>query len=191
MPTLCRSTSRVMEIWIDNLKARPRRLAFEEPAEAFPLLRELALQGEVQFAGNISADVVATLVGSLVEVEGRLGCTVVLPCSRCLQPVEQLLELQVALSFSRQAVVDAASAEERELTEDEVDLIPFEGDSIDLRSSLEQELLMGLPQHPLCASDCAGLCPVCGADLNHNRCDCTPPIFHGGLAALRGLKITK
>ncbi|NJC88808.1 MAG: DUF177 domain-containing protein [Desulfuromonas sp.] len=180
-----------MEIRIDNLKVRPRRLVFAEPVESFLFLRELAERGEVQFRGNISTDVVVTLVGSLVEVEGSLSGTVVLPCSRCLQPVEQPLELQIALSFSRQVVPHAGASEERELSEEEVGLIPFEGDTIDLRSTLEQELLMGLPQHPLCADDCAGLCPVCGADLNRNRCNCTPPIFHGGLAVLKGLKITK
>lgn len=180
-----------MEIRIDSLKVRPRKLVFAEPVEAFPVLRELVERGELRFLGDIGTDVVATLVGSLVEVEGSLACTVVLPCSRCLQPVEQQIELQIALTFSRQLVHDAGAGEERELTEDEIGLIPFEGDVIDLRSSLEQELLMGLPQHPLCTNDCAGLCPVCGSDLNRNRCNCTPPIFHGGLAALKGLKVTK
>lgn len=180
-----------MEIRIDNLRDRPRKLVFEEPVEAFPLLRELSEQGAVVFLGTVNAVLVATLVGSLVEVDGQMNCKVVLSCSRCLQPVEQRLDLQVALSFSRQAPVAAEAGEDMELTEDEIGLIVFEGDTIDLRSPLEQELLVGLPQHPLCADDCAGLCPVCGADLNHGRCDCSPPVFHGGLAALKGFKVTK
>lgn len=180
-----------MEIRIDNLRDRPRKLVFEEPVEAFPLLRELAEQGAVVFSGNVSADLVATLAGALVEVDGQLSCKVHLACSRCLQPVEQLLDLQVALSFSRQAPAAAETGGEVELTEEEVGLIGFEGDVIDLRSPLEQELLMGLPQHPLCTDECKGLCPVCGADLNLNRCDCPPPVLHVGLAALRGFKAAK
>lgn len=180
-----------MEIRIDNLKVRPRKLAFEEPVEAFPALRELVEQGAVGFRGAIGAELVATLVGSLVEVEGSLACRVVLPCSRCLQPVEQRLDLQVALSFSRQASPDTEPGGERELSEDEIGLIPFDGDTLDLRSSLEQEVLMALPQHPLCSDDCVGLCPVCGADRNRSGCDCTPPVFHGGFAALKTFKVNK
>lgn len=180
-----------MEIRIDSLKLRPRKLVFEEPIEKFPVLQELAENGEVAFLGNVVADLVATLVGTLVEVEGTLSCRAVLPCSRCLNPVEQQLDLAVALSFSRQVPTPSESAGDVELSEDEVGLIPFEGEVIDLRAALEQELLMGLPQHPLCSEECAGLCPVCGVDRNRNVCDCTPPVFHGGFAALKSFKTTK
>lgn len=178
-----------MEIRLESLRDRPRRLTFAEPAEAFPALCELASRGEAVFRGTVEIDLVAALVGSLVEVEGTLACAVELPCSRCLVPAEQRLQLSVALSFSRRAHVDAEVADERELTADEVGLIPFDGDEIDLRPALEQELLMALPQHPLCREECAGLCQVCGADLNQRRCACDPPVFHAGLAALRNFKL--
>jgi uncharacterized protein len=180
-----------MEICIDSLKIRPRKLVFDEPLENFPVLRELAEKGELTLLGSIGAELVVTLVGTLVEVEGKLFCRVVFPCSRCLTPVEQQLDLTVALSFSRQAATPTEASGELELTEDQVGLIPFEGDVIDLRLPLEQELLMSLPQHPLCNDNCAGLCPVCGADRNRNECNCDPPVFHGGFAALKSLKTTK
>lgn len=180
-----------MEIRIESLKVRPRRLVFEEPPENFPVLRELVEKGELALPGSIGAELVATLVGSLVEVEGKLFCRVVLPCSRCLNPVEQQLDLTVALSFSRQATTSTEASGDVELTEDQVGLIPYEGDVIDLRLPLEQELLMSLPQHPLCTDNCAGLCPVCGADRNRNACDCSPPVFHGGFAALKSFNATR
>jgi uncharacterized protein len=180
----------VMEIRIDTLKERPRRLVFDEPVDGFTLLCELVVQGEIGFRDNIRAELVAELAGALVELEGTITSTVVLPCSRCLRPAELRLELPVALTFTRQASVEIM-ADELELSEDDVGLIVFEGDKIDLRSPLEQELLMGLPQHPLCTDTCAGLCPVCGADLNFNHCDCTPPVFHGGMAVLKRFKVVK
>jgi uncharacterized protein len=181
----------VMKIRIDTLRDRPRKLVFEEPIDEFPGLCELVAEGTVGFRGKLHAELVAELVGALVEVEGFVTATVVLPCSRCLQPVEQFLELPVTLSFTSLPAVEGGLTEEKELTEDEVGLIVFEGDTIELGTPLEQELLMGLPQHPLCADGCAGLCPVCGADLNHNQCGCTPPVFHGGLAALKGFKVAR
>ncbi|TLM67877.1 MAG: DUF177 domain-containing protein [Deltaproteobacteria bacterium] len=180
-----------MEIRVESLKVRPLRLVFDEPVDGFPMLCELQEQGEVVFRSAVSAELVAALAGSLVEVEGRLACVVVTPCSRCLQPVEQKIDLQVTLSFSRQSPLQPSSGGDVELTEDEVGLIPFDGDVIDLRPALEQELLMALPQHPLCAEECAGLCPVCGADLNRDPCQCVRPVFHGGLAALRNFRVEK
>jgi uncharacterized protein len=180
-----------MQIRIETLKNRPCRLSVAEPLEAFPVLHDLAGQGELAIRGSILAELVAMQANDLVEVEGTLACVVVLPCSRCLQPVEQQLEVQVALSFTREPLGTPAEAEEVELTEEAIGLIPFAGEAIDLREPLEQELLMALPQHPLCAEDCAGLCLVCGADLNRQRCACSPPLFHGGLAALKGFKVAK
>jgi uncharacterized protein len=178
-----------MEIHLEQLKERPRRFTFNDSVGAFPVLCDLVEHETVSFRGEIRVEFVAALVGVLVEVEGTLWCTVVLPCGRCLQPVEQVLEVPLLLSFSRQSSADPLLEEERELTEEEVGLIAFEGDKIDLRSSVEQELLMALPQHLLCRDDCAGLCPVCGTDLNDQRCGCTPPQFHGALAALKGFKV--
>jgi len=39
-------------------------------------------------------------------------------------------------------------------------------DSIDLEPVLRAAIVLNLPFSPLCRDDCAGLCPVCGADLN-------------------------
>ena len=179
-----------MEIRVDNLQESPLRLAFEEPLASLPLLTETAEAGEVVFDGPLSGELLVRRSGHLVEVEGTLTCSIGQACSRCLQPVTQRLVLPVALSFERQltAVEDEA---ERELSEADLGLIPFFGDTLDLRESLEQELLLGIPQHPLCRDDCAGLCPVCGADRNRITCDCPPPVFHGGFAALKGLKVER
>lgn len=177
-----------MEIHIDTLKERPRQLDFEDPSGNFPVLAELANQGIAEFHGLVTARLTATLVDDLVEVDGMVNCTVVQPCSRCLQSVEQALALKVELSFIRQQPGEEEAAE-RELSEADVGLIAFDGECIDLRSALEQEMLMALPQHPLCRDDCAGLCPVCGGDLNQERCDCSPPVFHGGLAVLKNFKV--
>lgn len=180
-----------MEIRIEQLKARPRKVVFADSLEGFPALSELAAEGAVSFHGDIRVELVAELIGALVEVEGTLNCTVELPCSRCLRPVEQCLELPLVLSFSRQSPQVSALDEEYELSEDEVGLIVFDGDTIDLRSPIEQELIMALPQHPLCRDDCPGLCPVCGVDLNQQQCDCSSPQFHGALAALKNFKVVK
>jgi uncharacterized protein len=54
---------------------------------------------------------------------------------------------------------------------------PSEGESsiapdltIDLGPIVHDEISLNLPPDPLCRADCAGLCPICGADLNMAPC---------------------
>jgi uncharacterized protein len=41
-----------------------------------------------------------------------------------------------------------------------------EDERLDLRQWTRDALALALPQQVLCREDCAGLCPVCGEDLN-------------------------
>ena len=72
---------------------------------------------------------------------------------RCLEPA--------ALVFD----VDA-----REISQpgegDELESEYVEGEVLDLRGWARDALALALPAQVLCREDCAGLCPVCGADLN-------------------------
>jgi uncharacterized protein len=178
-----------MEIRVDHLQESPLTLTFAEPLANLPLLTEWVAAGGTGFDGPLSGELLVRRAGNVIEVEGTLTCAVGLACSRCLQPVMQRLVVPVALSFERQATVAAEEEAERELSEEDLGLIPFAGDVLDLREALEQEVLLGIPQHPLCRDDCAGLCLVCGGDRNRQACDCTPPVFHGGFTALKSLKL--
>lgn len=179
-----------MEIRVDKLQESPLRLVFEEPLENLTLLAETVAAEGLAIEGPLTGELLVRRAGNVVEVEGALACTVTLGCSRCLQPLTQRLSIPVALSFERLQTVDDAESD-RELSEEDLGLIPFAGDFLDLREVLQQEVLMAIPQHPLCRDDCAGLCPVCGGDRNRQPCHCTPPVFHGGFAALEGLKLKR
>ena len=45
-------------------------------------------------------------------------------------------------------------------------LISFFDDRLDLSAWARDSLILALPDKILCRPDCAGLCPVCGKDLN-------------------------
>jgi uncharacterized protein len=55
--------------------------------------------------------------------------------------------------------------------EDE-DTYPLTGEQLDLAPLVRDALLLSLPLAPLCRPDCAGLCPVCGAELAEGPCGC-------------------
>jgi uncharacterized protein len=55
------------------------------------------------------------------------------------------------------------------------DAFEITGDQLDLRPMVRELALLDAPESPLCRPDCAGLCPVCGTDLNESTCSCEAP----------------
>ena len=133
------------------------------------------------------AQAAGQLVGQLQGVDGgallraTLNATVVNDCRRCLIPVTDALRLPMVVRYLPQRELVA-----REQLEDgdpekgaggdtaDLDEEAFEGHRIDLRNSVREHLLLGLPITELCREDCKGLCPTCGQNLNDATCDCRP-----------------
>lgn len=179
-----------MLIQIDKLKRRPRQILIEEQAGDFPVLQELMADGSVAFNQVIRGELTATWAGEVIEVSGSLATSITTPCGRCLVPVTEPLAIPVMLCYAGIADEgELAAAEDVELATADLGLIAITGPEIDLRPDLEQEIIMALPQQTLCMDTCQGLCPVCGANLNQDRCGCEAPVFHAGLAALKKIKI--
>ncbi len=75
------------------------------------------------------------------------------PCMRCLSPALQDFEVD-SLEVSQPGEVDELES-------------PYVVDGVvDLKAWAHDALALALPAQLLCRPDCAGLCPVCGADLN-------------------------
>jgi uncharacterized protein len=105
---------------------------------------------EIDFHTPISYDVVASQMGMALLVQGRLWTTVTLRCGRCLKEFEQELR-------ANEFVVH------RELGGEEL---------VDLTPEVREDILLQLPAYPVCRSQCKGLCPSCGQDLNKSVCQC-------------------
>lgn len=65
------------------------------------------------------------------------------------------------------------------------------GFEINLAALLWQELMLALPIKVLCKSDCKGICPECGKNLNQEKCTCELEILDPRMAALRDVTIVK
>jgi uncharacterized protein len=83
----------------------------------------------------------------------RFDATLAGPCMRCLE--------SAAPTFS----ADAREVEQPGAG-DELASPYVEHGLLDLRGWARDALALALPQQILCREDCAGLCPLCGADLN-------------------------
>ena len=124
--------------------------------------------GDVQVAGKFWP----TSRG--VEFRGRFGTVARLRCHRCLRPFQELLEGEFRLFLVAEEREEAAEGSDIELEEDSdaIDLFPIQGGKVDLAVLLREQVTLALPARVLCVTDCKGLCPGCGADLNHEACRC-------------------
>jgi len=76
------------------------------------------------------------------------------PCFRCLQDAELALQLRLR---EYEATKPESDDERTEYLDD---------DRLDLSAWAHDSIALALPDKILCRDDCAGLCPVCGKDLN-------------------------
>ncbi|MGI6201590.1 MAG: YceD family protein [Christensenellales bacterium] len=136
------------------------------PREAFALslsvpLEDQSFGGEtVRFQTPARLEGTMHYTGKVLLLSAKLTCQAILPCARCLEPVSVPLEAEVEEEFARQE--DPAHP----------DRYLLDGFTLDVTEMVVQNLLMQLPIAVLCRDDCKGLCPICGENLNVNRCSC-------------------
>jgi len=104
-----------------------------------------------------------------VYVKGNLKGTLKSECGRCLEVFAMQIDLPVDAVFVPQR---ENGEDEDEMFEPESNLSYCDGDSIDLLQEIKDIILVNLPIKPICRSDCKGLCPRCGKDLNKDSCQC-------------------
>jgi len=116
---------------------------------------------------------------------GRVATTLELPCSRCLEP----FPLSVDTTFDVRYLPHSANTgtEEREIEEDALSDAFYRDDRIDLQQLMEELFYLALPMKPLCRTDCKGLCPNCGTNLNESTCGCDVRWEDPRLAGLKAL----
>lgn len=181
-----------MRIRVDDIGDVGLSLAFEEKPKNFPILSEMEKEGDGEFLAPIKVRLKVIRVSDMIEVEGNVETRVRLSCSRCLQDFETPLENRFALTYTRE-LPDVADAPEEgaELNADEMGLVPFRGDEINLQETIQEQVVIAFPLRPLCSQDCKGLCPQCGADLNAGTCGCRRNSFSMKFAALKDFQVKK
>lgn len=100
-------------------------------------------------------------------IRGRLRGAVRTTCHRCAE--EALVAIDHPIE-EFEAVTDAQEGEG-----EDSHLRPLDaGFALDVAGMLWEQFLLALPVKILCAESCQGLCPVCGANKNHEPCSCQP-----------------
>jgi DUF177 domain-containing protein len=132
-------------------------------------LADPRLTGDV----TVAVDVESTLDD--VVVTGRLSTSWRDQCSRCLRPLSGVLEVSVDERWAEPGSEDDGA-------------FPIVNGQIDLVPMVREEVLLAMPDAPLCRPDCPGLCPVCGADLAQGPCGCDTSVRDERWAVLDQLR---
>ena len=120
-----------------------------------------------------------------ILVRGGVETTARDECSRCLSEFEYPLVLDIEEEYiiTRDPTTGVPLDQAPESGAFTVD----ENNEIDLGEALRQYALLAQPMKPVCREDCAGLCPQCGRNLNHETCDCKQSSIDPAWAPLRTL----
>jgi uncharacterized protein len=170
-----------MKIRLDEIGDEPFTWQTEESVDPAVLERDEVLElTPVEWRGEIR------LLDQGFLLRARVSYGQTLACQRCLGEMTRTVAEDVEL-----LLVDhepGAEDEERELEGQDLGVLVMDEPEIDLWPILLEQIQLGVPMRPLCSEDCAGLCPVCGANLNEGDCGCrreTHDPRWTGLAALR------
>jgi uncharacterized protein len=108
--------------------------------------------------------------GRGVKVNGRISGCVEVECDRCLK----LIRMPIATEFKLEYVTteEYQTFHAAELREEELTLSVFDGEVIDIDEMVREQVLLAVPSHVLCQTNCKGFCPVCGVDKNLVDCSC-------------------
>ena len=102
--------------------------------------------------------VTRTTQGLLLQM--KMGAFSTVECARCLKQFSQELEINVTdlYAFSPDSATESGL------------LLPETG-IIDLGPVVREEMSLAVPINPVCSTECKGLCPICGNDLNQTTCN--------------------
>ncbi|MGI6425860.1 MAG: YceD family protein [Tepidanaerobacteraceae bacterium] len=125
--------------------------------------------GPVKVKGHLE-----NLGDRIFQVEGRIELEATALCSRCLDETESKLTIDFSFKLT-DMITDC----------DDEDIITFNGEYIDLYPQVINEIILNWPGQILCKTDCRGLCPNCGSNMNYSVCKCDSYNIDPRLAKLK------
>jgi uncharacterized protein len=150
-----------------------------QPDELGPLDERMTLVEPTVVNGTVR------LAGTEVFVNGQIKTRAAVECDRCLKQVELPVDAAFELEYVTGQTYESTPA--AELTEDELSVSVFDGQTIDVDEIVKEQILLAVPTRMLCQPDCKGICPECGIDRNTGDCACATDDVDPRWAALKNL----
>jgi uncharacterized protein len=161
---------------IDTRDVGRRPGSMKRYSRTVPAPDDLGFKGviEVLPGSDVELDLRAESVVEGVLISGTVTAELAGECSRCLDPMSDTLTVQITELYAYPDSATDASTDADEVSR----IVGINGDLVDTEPAVRDAVLLALPQAPLCADDCPGLCPECGgkraelgADHRHETID--------------------
>lgn len=174
-------------IRVESVVETPRRVLLETSAGWWEGARAVFQEIDSRATEPFSVDMQAYRLGQRLLFRGDVSGAVELACSRCAEPYPHRFHerLELLLEPARDPAVLPETG--IELDTQDLELGRYSGDELDFEPVVLEILALAWPMQPLCADDCAGLCQVCGQNLNQQRCACRPQSVSRPFAGLAEL----
>ncbi len=144
-----------------------------------------ALDRDIRAVERLRGTVKLTRTASGVLATGKLHTVVAIDCRRCMRTFTSPVDIDLQEEFI--PTVDVLTGRSVPTGSIEEALQIDERHMLDLTEVVRQHIILQREQYPLCDEACAGLCPVCGKNLNEGPCGCQDATDDPRWAALREL----
>jgi uncharacterized protein len=121
-----------------------------------------------------------------ILLTASLGTDVELECRRCLESFSAHVEFDLQEEFHPSVDIQTGAKIPVADTEEDATIID-EHHVLDMTEVVRQGIILAIPMSPLCREDCAGLCSVCGQNLNEGQCQCVTDTVDPRLKVLKEL----
>jgi uncharacterized protein len=118
----------------------------------------------------VQGELTLTRTNDGILTQGTLATATELTCSRCLKAFTCNIPLHIGEEFF--PTIDIITGIKLPPPEEEGSFTIDEHHVLDLTEAIRQYIVIALPMKPLCKDECAGLCSICGKDLNLEECGC-------------------
>ena len=149
----------------------------EDPIFLSGILKEVSIyeDEDVKIPEGINYAFKVWHTGKSIYVEGTAKAKVIHPCDRCLTLVTLNIEGTIDAIYMKKNPKFEGKTLKYKIEESDVDnlanIIYYEEDKIDFCDRIAESILTEIPSKVLCKEDCEGLCPICGANWNYEKCE--------------------
>ncbi|MGD2089870.1 MAG: DUF177 domain-containing protein [Candidatus Aminicenantes bacterium] len=157
-------------MYIDINRISPKGLLLEDRVE---LQDHLLIEEESFFLDAVDFSVYFTREKEKIRARGKIRTALSLRCVNCLENYELKVNSKFDIILFPVYLVKSTDTA---LTIDEMEYIFFDGEEIDLEKILMEQVNLFIPFNPICTTDCRGICPNCGVNLNYEECQCEHPL---------------
>jgi uncharacterized protein len=176
-----------MKIPVDDITESTHESTFSERLDE---LNELYKNGEFRdfsFPPFLAVTLGYYRSGREIFFKGSLSGTLEACCSRCLSNYSFVLDKE--FDFVLVPDPNNSGRKTEELKREDLGLSYYSTEEINLTPLIREQVMLALPTRPLCHESCRGLCGGCGANLNHEMCNCVTSTADPRMAIFRTLKV--